>query len=402
MVELTAGGAALDALLTDDAAQRAQDEVHTFDRLTRGRENRIVLLGSGGLGRRALAGLRAYSVEPLAFADNSVTRQGTTVDGVRVLSPAAAAREFGRDSVFVVTIWGANSPHRFAHSRDQLTALGCDIVVSFPSLFWKYPDATLPHYLMDLPHRILEQKRDVRAAYDLWEDDASRFEYLSQVRFRLLADFDGLAHPVKHPQYFPDDLFAWRSDEWILDGGAYDGDTVRALVELHGSNFGHLHAFEPDPSNFLKLTNTVAELPPALRAKFTCSQVALASEPGTLHLDALGNASSATSAVASSGTIAVPAETIDALIGDAHPTFLKLDIEGAEPDALHGARRTIERDGPVLAICVYHRQDHLWSIPLMLREWRNDYAFFLRPHNEEGWDLICYAVPRARLSRPVP
>ena len=41
----------------------------------------------------------------------------------------------------------------------------------------------------------------------------------------------------------------------------------------------------------------------------------------------------------------------------------------------------------------------LWKIPLLLREWRNDYALFLRPHNEEGWDLVCYAVPRERLSR---
>ena len=394
--------ATLDQLLAADATVVAGEEAMTFDRLARDRQDRIVLLGSGGLGRRALTGLRAYGVEPLAFADNSAARQGTTIDGVLVLSPADAAREFGATAVFVVTIWGANSPHRFEHSRAQLNALGCDVVVQFPPLFWKYPRATLPHYLVDLPHHILKQTQDVRAAYDVWEDDASRAEYVSQVRYRLLADFDGLAHPVQHPQYFPDDLFAWRSDEWILDGGAYDGDTVRTLVALHGANFGHLHAFEPDPSNFAKLTAAVAALPAVLQAKFTCSQVALASEAGTLHLDALGNASSVTSAVAASGTIAVPADTIDKLIGDAHPTFLKLDIEGAEPDALLGAQKTIRRDGPVLAICVYHRQDHLWSIPLMLRAWRDDYAFFLRPHNEEGWDLICYAVPRARLSRIAP
>ena len=66
-------------------------------------------------------------------------------------------------------------------------------------------------------------------------------------------------------------------------------------------------------------------------------------------------------------------------------------------DALEGARQTIERHAPILAVCVYHRQDHLWRIPLLLRQWRDDYAFFLRPHNEEGWDLVCYAVPRARL-----
>jgi hypothetical protein len=52
----------------------------------------------------------------------------------------------------------------------------------------------------------------------------------------------------------------------------------------------------------------------------------------------------------------------------------------------------------VIAVCVYHTQDHLWRIPLLLKSWRDDYALFLRPHNEEGWDLVCYAVPRARLS----
>ena len=96
-------------------------------------------MGAGGLGRRALAGLRRHGVEPLAFADNGIERQGTTLDGVPVLSPEAAAREFGRRAVFVVTIWGANRPHRFAHSREQLRALGCDVVCSFPPLFWKYP-----------------------------------------------------------------------------------------------------------------------------------------------------------------------------------------------------------------------------------------------------------------------
>ena len=76
----------------------------------------------------------------------------------------------------------------------------------------------------------------------------------------------------------------------------------------------------------------------------------------------------------------------------------EVDIEGFEVDALQGARETIQRQAPVLAVCVYHRQDHLWRIPLLLSSLRDDSAFFLRPHNEEGWDLLCYAVPRARLT----
>ena len=394
MVERTRGE--LEALLSRDPAAARGEERAAFDHLSRGRD--LVLMGAGGLGRRTLAGLRRDGVEPLAFADNSPARQGTTIDGVRVLSPPDAARAFGSRAAFVVTIWGANSPHRFEHSREQLRALGCDAISPFPPLFWKHAEALLPFYLQDLPSRLLEARDKVRRAYDLWEDEASRAEYLAQVRFRLNADFDGLPHPVEHAQYFPDDLFAWSAGEWIVDGGAYDGDTIRTVTTKYGDRFGHILALEPDPVNFAKLQAEVAALPPASRAKIDCRQVAVGSRRATLHLDATGTAASATSAVASAGTIAVEADTIDALVAGAAPTFLKLDIEGFEIDALEGGRGTIRQYGPVLAVCVYHRQDHLWRIPLLLREWRDDYAFFLRPHNEEGWDLVCYAVPRARLT----
>ena len=389
------GPAELDALLSRDPAAMRIDERAAFDRIACGRP--IVLMGAGGLGRRALAGLRQNRASPLAFADNAPARHGTSIDGVPVLSPADAARRFGRTAVFVVTIWGANSPHRFAHSREQLRALGCDVVSSFPPLFWKYAADLLPFYLQDLPSRLLDERDQVARGFDVWSDEASRTEYVAQVRFRLDADFDGLAHPVGHPQYFPDDLFAWRDDEWIVDAGAYDGDTIRTVAALHGDGFAHLLAVEPDPSNFARLRATVAGLPDAVRAKVSCRQAAVGAAPAILHLDATGTASSAATATAGARTIAVDADTIDAMTAGARPTFIKLDIEGFEIDALRGAKGTIDACAPIVAVCVYHVQDHLWRIPLLLRGWRDDYALFLRPHNEEGWDLVCYAVPRARL-----
>jgi hypothetical protein len=66
-------------------------------------------------------------------------------------------------------------------------------------------------------------------------------------------------------------------------------------------------------------------------------------------------------------------------------------------DALIGARGSIKKTLPVLAICVYHQPDHLWRIPLLIWSFSDQYRFFLRPHNEEGWDLVCYAVPVNRL-----
>jgi hypothetical protein len=46
---------------------------------------------------------------------------------------------------------------------------------------------------------------------------------------------------------------------------------------------------------------------------------------------------------------------------------------------------------------VYHLQDHLWTLPLLVDSMVDDYSYFLRPYNEEGWDLVCYAVPSNRV-----
>ena len=94
--------AELEAMLARDLAVARGAERAEFDRISCGRD--LVLMGAGGLGRRTLAGLRAHGVLPLAFADNAPARHGTRIDGVPVLSPADAARQFGSRAAFVVTI----------------------------------------------------------------------------------------------------------------------------------------------------------------------------------------------------------------------------------------------------------------------------------------------------------
>jgi hypothetical protein len=80
----------------------------------------------------------------------------------------------------------------------------------------------------------------------------------------------------------------------------------------------------------------------------------------------------------------------------AKPTYVKMDIEGSEPEALAGARKIVAEHSPVLAISCYHRQDHLWKIPLQIASLNPNYRFHLRPHDLEMWDLICYAIPPGR------
>jgi hypothetical protein len=69
-----------------------------------------------------------------------------------------------------------------------------------------------------------------------------------------------------------------------------------------------------------------------------------------------------------------------------------MDIEGAEPEALMGAKNMIVRDRPHLAICLYHYFDHLWRIPFMIHEWNIGYRFFMRQHAPVR-GIMMYAYP---------
>jgi hypothetical protein len=104
----------------------------------------------------------------------------------------------------------------------------------------------------------------------------------------------------------------------------------------------------------------------------------------------------AAAAISESGDIEVDCVRLDdALAGEA-PTYVKMDIEGAELDALLGASGILSASSPLLAICAYHAQDHLWRVPLFLQTLAPAARFALRMYRVDGFDLVCYALPPHR------
>jgi FkbM family methyltransferase len=380
-------------LLAEGMEAARERERHAFDELAGDVSDSIILFGAGGLGRRCLAGLRRSGLEPQAFADNNPRLWNTEIDGLRVLPPAEAAKRFSKTSVFVITIWGARGSDRMTDRVRALRSLGCETVMPFGPLFWRYPDGVLPHYGVDLPHGVIEQSNDVLKGFDLWADAASRREYIAQLRWRLSFDFDGLGPPALDTIYFPPDLVRLQANELFVDCGAFDGDTLREFLIASNGAFEKYIAFEPDPGNFARLNDSLTGLPDAVRQRIEICRAAIAAADGTARFSAEGGPSSHLG----EGDLEVEAIALDRYLGNRRPTFIKMDIEGAEPEALAGVNRHIRADAPILAISCYHRQDHLWAIPLLINSINSQYAFYLRPHDLEGWDLVCYAIPRSRL-----
>jgi len=398
-VEQGVDSSELDQLLSErvDACERREQTA--FDDVAGRDPSEIVLLGGGQLGRRTLRALEQLGRPAVAVADNNPALWGTVIENVPVYSPAEAASRFRKSATFVVSIWRAGGTHRYEQSRRQLHALGCERVTSIAPLAWKHADVMLPHYCLDLPHRVLEQASFVRNAYELLGDARSRREFLAQLRFRLLGDFDGLPHPDADPQYFATDLFAYSDDEDFVDGGAYNGDTLREYLSSR-DRFTSYMALEPDPANFEALKQYVSSLSAPVAARIELLPFAAYSSRQRMRIAGSGSAAAVLVPYTGPADDAeVQCVTLDELLADRRMSFLKLDIEGAEPEAIKGASGTIARDRPILAVCVYHLQDHLWRLPLLMSSLVRDYHFHLRPYNEEGWDLVCYAVPRERSLR---
>jgi FkbM family methyltransferase len=330
-------------------------------------------------------------IEPIAFTDNDARLWNTSVEGVEVLSPEVAARRYGGQASFVITIWRGEGSDRMAQREAQLRGLGCRYVMTFLPLYWKHAEVLLPHYPVDLPHKVHQQADEVRRAGLLWSDDASRGEYLAQVRWRLIGDFS-LPAPVRHAAYFPLELCPLTDHEVFVDCGAYDGDSIRSFLDQPKKSFQKIYGFEPDPANFRKLREEVSLR--AERDSITLQCAAVGAHSGSVTFSGDGNEASSVG----KGEMVVNCITLDEALSGMAPTYIKMDIEGAELDALNGARTIIQRNSPVLAVCSYHSQNHLWKIPLLIQSINPNYSFFLHPHLLEGWDLVCYAIPKSRLA----
>jgi hypothetical protein len=79
---------------------------------------------------------------------------------------------------------------------------------------------------------------------------------------------------------------------------------------------------------------------------------------------------------------------------DERITYIKMDIEGAELESLHGAERLIKENEPKLAICIYHRKEDLWTIIDYIDSLGIDYDYYIRAYEKTATELVLYAIPK--------
>ncbi|EGJ51984.1 FkbM family methyltransferase [Desulfocurvibacter africanus] len=184
-----------------------------------------------------------------------------------------------------------------------------------------------------------------------------------------------------------------KTGDIVLDCGAAFGDVSLQFAQSVGAS-GHVVCFEPYPL-FLRVFRENMRLNPLLAARTTLVERAVWNKSGeTLSFIAGGGGSRIDQS--NCAPLKIITTTIDETVateGIPRVDFIKMDIEGAELKALHGAEATLRRFRPRLAVCLYHNPEDFHTIPDYLQSLGLGYRFHLNHHYINEWETVLYATP---------
>jgi FkbM family methyltransferase len=384
----------------------------------------VVLFGVGAVGKDLCQILQLHGVQPVCFCDNNPSQVGCRYFGIPVISFAELKQTHLNHLIVVASCKYA------AEIRQQLLDEGfsADRIISIssitnPELLGYYQHCG--YYTQNPQHSlsikdIRNNLEDVTAAYNLLDDQRSRDLFVGRLSlFTSRIDFSQFSkYIVDHSElnekerdsfpfyvspedygYFNNDIVFLKEGETLVDGGSFNGlsaATFAKTCERKGLAYKGIFCFEPDAGNFSVLQKNTAHLP-----NTTCIQRGLWSHATTLTFLSAGEcdpgafleASGSMTANPCANKVEVQTISIDEQFHDGEISFIKLDIEGAEIEAIQGAAETIKRCQPTLAISAYHKHSDIYRLPLLIHSLCPTYKLYLRHYGYTLFDMVLFAIP---------
>ena len=149
-------------------------------------------------------------------------------------------------------------------------------------------------------------------------------------------------------------------------------------------SYNAIISFEPDKGNYQKLRDRRLK-------SHTCICKGVSDAVGTVYFSEKGTSGKIADKTNVEGT-PIELDTIDHAIQGQPATLIKMDIEGEELAALQGARDTIKRWKPKLAVCIYHKKEDLWEIAEYIHQLNPEYKLYMRNYEDTVTELVLYAV----------
>lgn len=240
-------------------------------------------------------------------------------------------------------------------------------------------------------HALVEHREDFEWLYKILKDCRSKRILVNILYYWLMSDPKKIEQIYDRTfiQYFDFDIVKCNEDEVFVDIGGYIGDTLVNYSKAFGNScYKRIYCYEIVPVNIEHIEKNVQlfNLDNVIIRKKGASN-----RNGTMYLSS--NVLSSISQLSESGTFAVPIVKIDDDIEE-NITFIKMDIEGGEEEALLGCIEKIKKNHPKLALSVYHNHKDIWRLPRIIYEADPSYNFYMRYYGSSvlPTEYILYAV----------
>lgn len=224
--------------------------------------------------------------------------------------------------------------------------------------------------------------------YEHLEDYRSKAVLNGVIKYWFDFQIQGLRNicETTFKDYYDLDILQITGEEIVVDLGAYIGDSVIQYAAECG-RYKKIYAYELTPSTYKNLVKNVESLPNVIPM-----QKGVGAKKGVACIN--DNENDAGNKITNHGNTEVEIVTLDEEIKESI-SIIKMDIEGAEKEALSGARRHIINEKPQLLISAYHIPEDIFEIPQLINGIRDDYKFYMR-FNGRGclWpcDYVLFAV----------
>ena len=193
----------------------------------------------------------------------------------------------------------------------------------------------------------------------------------------------------------------YRPDKAFVDGGSYDAAVSVQFHQWCQGRYSQILAFEPDAQNEAACRTAMEEK--GLQ-NFRIFQAGMGKVSGRARFVSCNNGVSHVQNQEQESSFffcreagencdeSIELLALDDIAQDIPIGFIKMDIEGSELDALQGAEKTLRRDKPLLAICVYHRKGDTLAIMDYPHTVVPEYRFWLRHYSAMQVETVLYAA----------
>ncbi len=225
-----------------------------------------------------------------------------------------------------------------------------------------------------------KHKKEFDWVYSRLADETSKKTFSNIIKYKLSGKIGYLLNCEVSTDE-PYETFLKLQNENFIDLGAYNGDTVLDFIS-RDKNYSHITAVEPDIKTFKKLQNNTRQI-----ENLDLINSCVSDKCGEVFFNMKAGRNSS---IQKNG-IETNCISVDSLNLDA--TYIKMDVEGEEGNAILGAKETILKNKPKMLISAYHRTDDFLTIPKTVLSIRDDYKIYIRHFSYlPAWDTNFYFI----------